>query len=78
MGRMEGEGLVVRVPGRSRLESSDIGAVAKFGLSVAADDLVIIGFGKPLLLLLRCTLSFERNLECERTIQRVSSSKDIP
>lgn len=39
--------------------------MAKFSLSIASDDLVVLGFGEPLLLLLRSSLSFKCDLNSE-------------
>lgn len=60
-----GEGLVVLVPSCGCFKSSDIRTMAKLSLSIAPDDLVVVGFGKPLFLLLRRTLAFKCNLHSE-------------
>lgn len=62
MGRVDGEGLVVFVPSSGCFETTDVGAVAKLGLSIASDDFVIIGLCEPLFLLLRGALTFQRDL----------------
>lgn len=59
---MDCEGFVLWVPGSSRLKSSDIGTVAKFRLSIAANDLVIFGRFQKLLFLFRCSLSINSDL----------------
>ena len=61
--RVQCEGLVVLVPDGCCLESTNVGSVAKFGLSVASDDLIVLSLGEPLLLLLRCTLSGKCDLD---------------
>jgi hypothetical protein len=68
MGRVDGEGLVVLVPCGGRLEAADIGAVAQLCLRIAADDLVVVGLGEPLLLLLGGTLLAEGDLNRKRHV----------
>lgn len=52
MRRVDGEGLVLGVPGGGGLETTHVGSVAQLGLGVATDDLVLLsGLGKALLLL---------------------------
>ena len=60
---MDGKGLVLSVPGSRRFESTNVRAMAKLRLSIAADDLVIIGQCEPLLLLLGGALTFKSDLE---------------
>jgi len=62
MWRVNGEGLVFLVPSGCCLQSTDVGAMAKLGLSIAADDFVFVGLCEPLFLLLRCGLALECNL----------------
>jgi len=57
MRRMDGECLVLGVPGRRGFESTDVGTMAKLGLSIAADDLVRISRFSKLLLLFRSALT---------------------
>ena len=66
VGRVDGEGLVVLVPCGSRLEAADVGAVTQLCLRIAADDLVVVGLGEPLLLLLGGTLLAEGDLSRKR------------
>lgn len=60
---VQGEGLVLLVPGRCGLEASDVGAVTELSLSVASDDLVVVGLGEPHLLLFLCTLAGKGDLK---------------
>jgi hypothetical protein len=62
MWRMDGESLVVGVPGSCSLKTTDVGTMAELSLSIASDDLVVVGFGEPLLLLLGCALAFQCDL----------------
>lgn len=62
MRRVDCEGLVVCIPCSCGLESTDVGAVAKLSLSIASDDLVVVGQCEPLLLLFWGSLSFKCNL----------------
>ena len=80
MGRVDGEGLVVSVPGGSRLESTNVGAVAKFGLSIAPNDLVFVGESEPLLLLLRSRLALQCHLHAisRPTRHKQAEPGDIP
>jgi hypothetical protein len=68
MGRVDGEGLVVLIPGGGCLETTDVGAVAQLCLRIAADDLVVVGFGEPHFLLLGGTLLAECDLNRERRV----------
>jgi hypothetical protein len=54
---VDGKGLIVLVPCCCSLESTDVGSVTQLGLGVTSDDLVVLGLGEPLLLLLFGTLS---------------------
>jgi hypothetical protein len=54
---VDGEGLVFLVPCCCGLESTNVGSVTQLGLGVTSDDLVVLGLGEPLLLLLFGTLS---------------------
>jgi hypothetical protein len=60
---VDGESLLVGVPGGGGLETTDVGAVAQLGLCVAADDLVFGGALKEELVLFRATLFTEGHLE---------------
>lgn len=63
MRRVDCEGLVVGVPGSSSLKTTDVGTMAKLSLSIAADDLVVVGQSEPLLLLFGRSLSLKSDLE---------------
>jgi hypothetical protein len=62
MGRVDSEGLVIRIPGSSGLQSADVGAVAELSLGITSNNLVVVGLGEPFFLLFWCTLSFKRDL----------------
>jgi hypothetical protein len=68
MRRVDGEGFVVLVPGGGCLETTNVGAVAQLCLRIAADDLVVVGFGEPYFLLLGGTLLAERDLNRKRRV----------
>lgn len=57
---MDGKGLVLAIPGGRRLQASHIRAVAQFGLSVAANVLIILCLFEKQLVLLRSTLLLQR------------------
>lgn len=62
VGRVDGEGFIIRVPGGSRLQSSDVRAMSELGLSIASDVLKVLGLGEKDLLLLRGPLIAESSL----------------
>ena len=62
-GRVDGEGLVIGVPGGGGLETADIGSVAQFSLGVATDDLVFFGTLEEQLVLLGAALFAKGHLE---------------
>lgn len=64
-GGIDGEGLVIGVPGGGGLEAADIGSVTQFGLGVATDDLVFFGPLEEQLVLLGAALFAEGHLERE-------------
>lgn len=59
---MDGEGLVVLVPGGCCFKPTDVGTVAKLSLSIATDDLVVVGLCEPLFLLFGGALAFQCHL----------------
>jgi hypothetical protein len=68
LGSSEGRGvncesLLVGVPSGGGLKTTDVGAVAKFGLGVAADDLVFGGTLEEDLVLFGATLFTESDLK---------------
>lgn len=60
---MDCECLVFWIPGSCCLQTTDIGSMTKLSLRIASDDLVVIGLGKPLLLLFWGTLLAQCNFE---------------
>ena len=62
MGRMNGKGLILCIPGRRRLKTTHVRSMAELGLCIAADDLVVVGEREPFLLLFGSALAFESDL----------------
>jgi hypothetical protein len=62
MGRMYREGLILLVPCGSCLKATNIGTMAKFGLSVTTNYFVVLGLLQKGLVLLFSSLSSDGNL----------------
>lgn len=78
--RVDYECLVFRVPRGGRFQSSHIGPVAQFGLRIAADELVFLGFLKKELVLFGRSLFAEGDLAVFRqcVFRYTSRQDDVP
>jgi hypothetical protein len=72
MWRVDGEGFILFVPRGCCFETTNVGAMAKLSLSIASDDLVVVGLCKPLLLLLGSSLAFKRYLNNQHAIRVIN------
>jgi hypothetical protein len=64
-GGVDGEGLVLGIPGSGSLETANVGSVTQLGLGIATDDLVLLGALKEVLVLFGAALFAEGDLKRE-------------